>query len=642
MEFKNIFQPIKIGKKEIKNRVIFSAIPTKMEEDGFIEDKLIDYYLKRAKNEVDLLILEPTTIDEKNQVKNFLSIGNDKYIKRLAELTDAIHKEGSKLGISLIYGGLLNINDLEARILNSSDYTAENGRKLKEATGEEIKEIIKLFKEAGERADKAGFDLIELNVAHSDILHTFLSAGYNKREDDYGGSLENRARIILEIIKELKESIRDDILISMKIVSQDDGLENGLSIGEVIDFINMAEEVGLDLVTITRGNLTTINKKYIYPSMEIEEGFNLGPIRTIKDKIKLPLVASGRIVRPEMMESIIGEGVADLVGISRGFNIDPKIIKKTREGDYHKVKICIGCNEGCVNIFNNILYKNITCIRNIKIGFDDEIFLTKTKEAKKIAVIGGGVAGMTAAVLLKMKGHEVVLYEKDSSLGGQFKHAIISPNKIEIEKIINRFLKEIKRQDVEVRLNKEFKGEDITNEDIDILVIATGSREKPLEVKGGKNQKVLYGYDVLSKEDKPSGDIVIIGGNVLALELSRILSKENRVVVLHDKEVAKNLGEYRKLAVLDELDGRVKILENVEVLEIKDDRVVYEDKNKKKEVRMDYVISCLGNLSNKSNDLKEYSRDREIPFFVIGDALIPRKALDAIGEAINIATSEID
>lgn len=641
MEFKNIFQPIRIGDLEIKNRLIFPSLPTKMEADGFLRENLIDYHLERVRNKVGLNILEATTIDEENRIKNFLSIGDDKYLDKLKDLTLEVHKLGGKIGINLFYGGIYNREDLGAEIIHPSEYTTEKGRHIEAASLEDIKKIVDLYARAGKRAKEADFDMLEINICQSDILHTFLSAGYNKREDDYGGSLENRTRLSREVIRGIKKTT-DNMPLFIKIVARDDHLENGLVEEDIIEVLKDLTSLGLDGVTIVRGNLDTDAKLYLSAPMEIEQGYNLGATGRIKKELDIPVIASGRIIDPVMVENILSDGLADLVKVGRGILCDPEFLTKVEENRLGDIKKCIGCNEGCIDTFEDILYKNITCLRNPKIGREASFKLVKTKNPKKVAVVGGGIGGIYSAIILKKRGFDVVLYDKNSQLGGQFRYAKISPNILEMQEIMDFLLEEVKNLKIETRLNTEFKEDLIAKGKFDTIVIATGSEEKKLKIKGEKLDNVFYGYEVLSKEKAVKGKIVILGTSILGLELAEILSKDNEVTLVDEKEFGKDIGEIRKIAILNKLKDRVKIIDRVDLMEIKKDRLIYKEKNKLNNLDMDYAIICMGKISNKSNNLKQYAQDIGVEFFVIGDALIPRKALDAVTEAVNISIYEIE
>ena len=644
MEFKNIFQPIKIRNLELKNRIIYPAIATKMvDEDGYIEDNLIDYHLMRVRGGSSLNILESTSVHEATAAKHFPKISDDKYIEKLKELVDRVHSEGGRMGIQLWQGGLYDMENPDREIISPSKYTSPGSREIEAVSPEKIEEIVLSFVEGARRALEAGFDLIELNISHNECLHNFLSKAYNKRRDDYGGSLENRCKIIVDIIESIRREVSEEVAIVARIVGKDDLVKDGLTSKEVAAAINILADAGLDAVSIVRGNITTDARVYEVAPIEIEEGFNLDLTGEIREKVKLPLIASGRIIDPEMIDGIIGRGLADMVAVGRAMIADSAFVRKVEENRTDDIVKCIACNEGCFDSFGDILYKHITCLRNPSIGREGDFKIVETSEPKKIGVVGGGVGGIYASILLKKKGHQVILYEKEDRLGGQFRFAKLSPRRKEIKEMITDLIRESEELAIDTRLNTAFKTDYIRKEKFDIVIIATGSESKGLTIKTQANN-IVKGFDILSEKLEVSGNIVILGAGLLGLELAEILGGDNTVTVLEKTDkIGKDTGELRKILVLKELEELgVTIKRNIEIKEILKDRVVYIENSKQKEVKANYVVLSLGAESNKSNDIKQYCQDREIPFFVLGDALIPRKALDAILEAANIAMFEID
>ncbi len=645
MSYCNLFRPIKLSGLELKNRVIFPAIATKMvNKDGTPSKNLINYHLRRVKGGSGLNILESTSVYGPSAPKDFLKITEDSSIDKYKYMTDLIHDAGGKIAIQLWEGGIFDEEDLDRKVIVPSKYTTKNSRAINAATIDEIEEVIKSFAKAANRAYRSGFDAIEVNIGHNDSTHMFLSKEFNKRKDSYGGDLENRLSYPSKILKAIRDNIPKEMPLLLKIVSKDEGFKLGLTEEEIIKSIIHFEKIGVDLVSIYRGNPLNDSKKYELPTSDMDNDYSLDFIHQLKKKVKLPIATGTGITRPEKAEEILSNKDIDLVYIGRGFLSDPYIIKKAMESREDDIIECISCNQGCYDTFNDILYPTITCLRNPAIGKEKDFKIVATEDPKKIAIIGGGISGILAAKLLKQRGHDPVIYEQEKVLGGNYNLASMGVGKDKFKKLLLDNIEKLKTLNVSVNLNTKFNEDIILKEEFDKVVIASGSSPKPLDIKGNDKENVYYAVDYLKEELKLSGNIIIIGSDRVALETAEILSKDNKVTVVEEtNEIGKDLGDIRKIVILDKLkEQKVKILSGLKLVEINNDGLKVETSKGNKILKGDYILVSNGFTSNKCNDIKQFCQDREIPFYVIGDALIPRSALEAVGEAVNIGLFEIE
>lgn len=310
--------------------------------------------------------------------------------------------------------------DPKAKILVVSDmnfgpYT------LKAITKEEIKEVIECYGAAAERAVKAGYDCLEFHLAHNYLPHSFLSAGLNHREDEYGGSFENRCRFPLEVIDELRKRMPEGMPLFIRIDAQDNLLENGMSIEEVIRFCKIAKEHGVDVLDVSRGNIITAASMYEVPPIDVPNAFNVENAARIRKETGMVTVGVGRINTAALAEELIADDKVDMVVMGRAQLADPEFANKAKEGHVEDIVHCVGCNQGCYDGFCDVVNRpHITCMRNPMIGHEAEYTLDPAEYTKKVWVIGGGLVGLETADTLASAGCEVTILEMKDSIGSDF------------------------------------------------------------------------------------------------------------------------------------------------------------------------------------------------------------------------------
>lgn len=643
MAFNDLFSPIKIRGMEIRNRIEFPAMGTKMVKDEkVVTDQLINYHAARSLGGNGLNFTEVCSVYDKAAPKNFLALSDDKYIPGMKKLADAIHEGGAKAGVQLWLGGsAVLFGDQTSMVVVPSDFKVEGtDYVIKAASKEIINECIKAFGDAARRAVEAGYDTVEFHAGHNYTPHSFLSKAFNKRMDEYGGSLENRARFLLECIKSIRENIPEDMPLFMRIDAHDDCVEDGLTIEEVIQFCKWAKEAGVDVLDVSRGNFSSAAIKYEVPPVDVPRGFNVENAARIKKETGMITVAVGRINDPEQADEIIRSGKADMVVIGRAQLADPEFCNKAKNGNVDDIVRCVGCNQGCYDGFSNPDAPFITCMRNPALGREDEFVIKKTDNPKNVLIVGGGVAGLEAAIGLKDRGHNPILCEASDSLGGQFVLAGAAPRKEEMKEAAIAMGEMAKRKGVEIKLSTPVNAEVIKDINPDEVIIAAGAEPIKLNVSGANLPHVTNSHDILAGKARVNGDIVVIGGGLVGLEVAEYLSGNvNKITVVEMlNEVAKDLGQLRKICVMESLyhEG-IKTITEAKCVEIKEKSIVIDRNGVVEEVPCDSVIVAIGARSRNFESISDYCKENNIPYHVIGDAVRARRALNCIEEASEVA-----
>ena len=637
MLLKTLFSPGNIGTLELKNRIILPAMGTAYPDaEGFVTERLIDYHVARVKGGCALNTVENAAVHENSKAPNTLGIYDDRFLPGFTRLNDRIRRDGGKSCIQIWHAGRQTRSALTGQqIVAPSPIPCPLNKEMpKELTQAEIDEIVEAFGKAALRAKKAGFDSVEIHGAHGYLLSQFMSASSNKRTDQYGGSLKNRTRFTREVIKSIRSEVGDGFPLILRI-SGEEHVENGLKINDSMRIAQMAEKAGVDAIHVSVGVYASM--QYVIPPMDLPIGFNIKNAAAIKKVVKIPVIGVGRINDPVTAANVLDAGNADFISIGRGQLADPDFCNKAKSGAIEEIVKCIACNQGCVDR-RLFLGEPVSCLRNPSCGREKDYQLTEAGNPRKILVAGGGPGGLEAALTMKRRGHDIVLCEKSSRLGGAFSLAGVAPRKGEIAEAALDMGNAAMREGVNIMLQTDVTPQVIEEIDPDVVVVATGSRPIIPDISGIGLKHVVTADNVLRGSIAVGDNVAVIGGGLVGVEVAEFLAEKGKTVTIIEilKRLAGDLGMIRRRIALKNLDEKgVRALTQTTCTKITENSIFIEKEGEVTELKeIDAVVIAVGNVSE--NPLNDYLRTSDLEHFIIGDALKPRKALDAIWEGAEI------
>lgn len=682
--YSNLLQPGRIGTLDLRNRTVVTAMGVNLAEpDGSCGERIRAYHAEQAKGGAGLIILGvsgvgwPLGANQPGQV----AISDDRFIDGLSQLADAVHAHGSKIAAQLHFGGLVAVEDLKAGRpvwapsmptaaaggdfmegllpgeLEQTGFGKAQGFDIKVMTLEDIQQLVEMFAAAADRAKRAGMDGVEIHGGHGYIISSFLSPVTNHRDDDYGGSLENRARLLLDIIAAVRAAVGSDFPVWCKLDSEEFGQDSGITLEDAIATARMAQAAGVDAITATsyhdpgQGALHSGSHTPDVPELMVANA------AAIKAALEIPVIASGRI-EPEAAEQHIGAGRFDFLAMGRKLLADPHLPRKLQEGRADEVRPCIYCYCCISQIY---IERPVKCAVNPEVSFERERQLQPAATQKHVVVVGGGPAGMESARRLALRGHRVTLLEQSDRLGGTVQFAAIAyePN----GRILNWLRRQVSAAGVEVRLRTEATAEVLRQLAADEVVVATGAVRDMPAIPGAEGKNVFSGDDLrqlilgtdlsalkgqvgwatrlaaragsltgasrnidlireATRAWMPLGKrIVIIGGELVGLELAEFLALRGRQVTVIDAAPRFGAGLHivRRLRVLDELKKiGVTLLPEAQDIAIGESSVSFIDTTgETREVDMDHTIVAQGARGDAS--LAEALRAAGFQVHTVGD-----------------------
>lgn len=520
-KFRNLLKPGHIGTMDLRNRIVMSPMGTYLAaRDGTVTDRMKRYYEERAKGGAALIIVEVAAVDHPRGrgMTRQIGISEDKFIPGLSELAETIHKHGAKVAIQLHHGGRIAAPFLsgghEAVAPSTIPLIPEELGKARELTVPEIRELVQRFAAAAQRAKQAGIDGVEIHAGHGYLIEEFLSRSSNFRQDNYGGSLENRARFLLEIVSAVREAVGREYPVWCRVDGMEYGIENGITPDESREIALKLESAGIDALHVS-GYGGSYGVGFTLAPLVHQPCYLIPQVRNIKQAVKVPIIGVGRIGL-EQAEKILRQLCADFIAMGRPLLADPELPIKIAQDRRDEIRKCIYCYTCVHQIF---VRNNICCAVNPAVGKESEPLPAPSLQKKKVLIAGGGPAGMAAAISAATRGHDVTLVEKDTQLGGSLLFAaIVRPENFDI---LQYLANQVKKLGINVELGTRFDPALIEKIQPDAIVIATGTLRRNPSLPGIENPRVIDG-DILRK---------ILSGN-LTPDILRKLSWGQRVILI--------------------------------------------------------------------------------------------------------------
>lgn len=676
-KYQELFTPLKVGGVTIKNRFVHAPMegtaPIEWMTGYKFNEHTKRYLLERARNNVGLII--PGIVTVKSAIGGkWLHKSGKKFVSELKELMDEIHKEDCKLFVQLGAGfgrvmlmidmlsGLLDKPFL-AKMLKVDRVTAspselpnvwEPKRMCPEITVKEIEEIVEGFAKSAKLLKEAGVDGVEIHAIHEGyLLDQFTIANTNKRTDQYGGSLENRARFVTDILKAIKKECGEDfpVIVRYSVTSKMRGFNKGALPGEKfeefgrdydesIKLAKLLEEAGADALDADNGSYDAWY--WAHPPMYMPLACNLDDAKFIKKHVNIPVFCAGRMENPNTCVEVIKNNEIDAVSIGRQFLADAEYVTKVKEGRLKDVRPCLACHNACFangqkpngGGATSAPWGNGKCAINPYTLNENARDLKPLKEKKNIAVIGAGIAGMEFARVAKLRGHDVTIYEKSNEIGGVF-NAAAAPKFKEKDKMLLKWYKQqMADLNIKIEFNHEVTQEEFENFDVDVVVYATGATPRNLNIEG--KEHVIDAIDYLRKTKEVGETVAIIGGGLTGCEIAydAVLDKKKPIIIEAQPEIlniptlcAANSNMLRELIRLHE----IPVYTNAKVLKVTDKAITILVDGEEKEIEVDTVVKSIGYNPSNYEDAKN--------FYVIGDALKVGNLMDVIWKAYDLANN---
>jgi 2,4-dienoyl-CoA reductase-like NADH-dependent reductase (Old Yellow Enzyme family)/thioredoxin reductase len=632
-----LLEPYELRHQTVRNRIALAPMaPMMAAVDGSVTKRQIDYYARYAKGGVGLVFPEALSIDDEESkgIPSMLAIHSPAYITGLNELVEAVQDNGAPCIAQIAHAGYQTMPDIiggRQPLAPSNVPHALTGVVPKAVDEDDIKRIQANFVKAAMHAQAAGFNGVEIHGANGYILTEFLSPRLNQRTDEYGGSLENRARFILETYEQIRAKLHPKLIVGYRLCA-DERLPGGITPEDVTTFCRMLADIGIDYISVT----SSIHESMMYgvPTGYVPRGLNLEYAARVKKAVGNVIVMCAGGINVELGEQAVRDGVIDVAVIGRAMIADPDLPRKLAEGRPEDIRPCIRANIGCIN--RTMFGRALSCEVNPAIG-REEMRVTRAKVSKNVAVVGGGAAGLEAARLAAERGHDVTLFEKESELGGHVVEGCVPEFKKDLVPLMDWLLCQLRKLDVDIRLGVEVTPELLQREQPEVIVLAVGSAYAVPDELAGSAAKLINAKEALL-EQKPIGDTVIVagGGTVgceVALHLASAKGKQVTIIEPCDSIMPNDDEPMSKMSVHKLLpEAGVEVRTAVALKSYDGKTAICRDKDGSElELAADTVVLATGVRARR--DLVRQFDDLAPEVYSIGDCNEPRKIYDAFREA---------
>ncbi|MDM7999810.1 MAG: NAD(P)/FAD-dependent oxidoreductase [Dehalococcoidia bacterium] len=642
-QFSALFQPGKIGTLQLKNRIIMPAMGTALaDEKGKVTDRMVAYYAARARGGAGLITPQFAAVSRDSAFAYTLPLHDDSYIADWRTLADAVHEAGARFSIQLMHVGLIllysGVVPEGASILvpSMAPWMAPD-KPYHELTEQDILGCVEDFAAAAARAKIAGADLVELHACHGCLVSSFLSPLTNRRQDRFGGNVENRTRFACLIVEAIRRAVGKGFPLSVRI-NCSDGIEGGLTVEEAAQQARILEGAGADAISVSGG--LEFWSTLSVPSYPYPDGPMVGMAEKIKKAVNVPVIVAGK-VNAELAEKVISGGKADFVAMGRPLLADPELPNKIRQGRIDDLRRCIYCNN-CLKSATDPSAGPMSCTVNPFVAREAKYPFKPVAKPKEVMVAGGGLAGMEMAMYLTERGHKVALYEKDNELGGQWNIACALPGKQGYAALTEYLKRWLKKNGVEINLGTAVTRELVLQKKPDAVVVATGAVPLRLNVPGADLPHVIQGHDFIAGRAPARGRIVVVGGRFIGMEVAIWLKEQGKDVTIVTRaglgEDGIRLEEFTFKTLADRIvELNIPMFLNSTVLEITEKAVVIPMKGRLFRIPADTVILSVG--MRPENRLAKELEGLGIEVHMVGDCVRPRDASDVSYQAARLAAT---
>lgn len=595
-KYPNLLSPAKIGKVELRNKTVMAAMGMSQADNGFVNKAVLNHYAERAKGGVGAVIVEVTCVDAPLglNTNGMLVIDDDKYIPGMTDLASVIHEGGAKAFLQISHTGrgarrkIIGAQPVgpSAVAMPYSFMMGLANETPRELTIEEIKAIEEKYAQAALRAKKAGFDGVEIHSVGYYLGQQFLSSTANIRTDEYGGSRENRVRFHLNIVKRIRELCGDDFAVIVKLSVVEQGSDGGISIPDGIYYSKKFQDAGVDAIEVLAGKWSSQAGKREKPESAYPDCMAVALCQVIKaglfmmtgKKKTIQLIGGGRAQNPVEAEKALASGKCDMIFIGHGLLAQPDLVNLIAQGREDEIRPCIGCGH-CID--HQLQHgSRAVCSGNAVLARgDNDYTIVPAKKKKHVVVIGAGVAGVEAARIAAVRGHDVDIYDAEKEVGGQMNLAGIPPYKQHLSLMKPYLERQLEVTGVKVHLGQKITSEEVLKMNADAVVCATGLKPAVIPVDGMEN--AINAKDIL-KGANCGKYVVIIGGGSIGCETAEYLAvKGKKVTVIEMRDtLAENTGKTAQTILLGHLKGQgVKLLTGSRVEKIMNDSVIYKNKS---------------------------------------------------------------
>lgn len=616
-----ILQPIEVGGQTFKNRIMFPPLTTGYEKNGMISEQDMGFYTRLAKGGVGYIVLGD--VAPINSFSPTPKLFDDSQIPAFKALADSVHAYGTKLGVQLFHpeydvdviNGLFmqkKFDEMRQRLHHDMMFFTD------EVSEEMLMAIIDKMCACAVRAQKAGVDVIQI---HGDRLNGCLcSTRMNHRTDKFGGSLENRVRFARMLTRAIRKAVPDMVIdYKLSIVTPQRG-KGGIDEADAVQFAQWLVEDGVDMLHVAQANHTG-NMADTIPPMGVQPyGFFVKIAGDIKKAVNVPVSAVGRIVDAEMAERVIESGMADMVAVGRPLLADPDWGTKIAAGKACDIRRCISCNKGCTDAIQNRQF--LSCVLNAENGYENTRSIQPAAQKKKIAVLGGGPAGLEAARVAALRGHDVTLFEKTTTLGGQLNIACVPPRKEEMRRAAQDLIHAVCNAGVHLCMGQTRTAEQLKDAGFEAVINAVGAHSAAPRIPGIDSVNVADAWKVLAGEQQVYGTVAVIGGGMVGCETAEYLAARGckvSVIEMMDKIAAGESTTILPTLLENYKTYGVEQYPSHKVKEFRMDAVVCENKDGAEvTIPCDYIVLAMGARSNEFDAAALEAAS--IPVYSIGDA----------------------